>query len=190
MMVLFNNMLQSLFESQNTTLLWVAVGILATFIILFRSILLGLIAIVPNGLAAASVLGIMGALGLPLDMMTITIAAIVIGIGVDGTIHYVHRFRRELPRSPSYLAALEASHGSIGHAIFYTALTVAAGFSILVMSNFNPTIYFGGLTAAAMLLALLANLTLLPAILLVAKPFGPAGAELAERGTEERMAGG
>lgn len=176
MMVLFNNMLQGLFKSQNTTLLWVAGGILVTFVVLFRSLLLGVIAIIPNGLAAAAVLGLMGAFGLPLDMMTITIAAIVIGIGVDGTIHYVHRFRRELPRADSYEAALTASHESIGHAIYYTALTVAAGFTMLVFSNFNPTIYFGSLTAAAMLLALLANLTLLPAILLKLKPFGPAGA--------------
>ncbi len=176
MMVLFNNMLQGLFASQNTTLMWVAGGILLTFIVLFRSLTLGLIAIIPNGLAAAAVLGLMGAFGLPLDMMTITIAAIVIGIGVDGTIHYVHRFRRELPRAESYEAALTASHASIGHAIYYTALTVAAGFTMLVFSNFNPTIYFGSLTAAAMLLALLANLTLLPAILLKLKPFGPAGA--------------
>lgn len=176
MMVLFNNMLQGLFASQNTTLLWVAAGILVTFVILFRSVLLGIIAIIPNGLAAAAVLGLMGAFALPLDMMTITIAAIVIGIGVDGTIHYVHRFKRELPRADSYEAALAASHASIGHAIYYTALTVAAGFTMLVFSNFNPTIYFGSLTAAAMLLALLANLTLLPAILLKLKPFGPAGA--------------
>lgn len=175
MMVLFNNMLQGLFASQNTTLMWVAGGILVTFIVLFRSLTLGLIAIIPNGLAAAAVLGLMGAFGLPLDMMTITIAAIVVGIGVDGTIHYVHRFRRELPRAESYEAALTASHASIGHAIYYTALTVAAGFTVLVFSNFNPTIYFGSLTAAAMLLALLANLTLLPAILLKLKPFGPAG---------------
>ncbi|MCC5873459.1 MAG: RND family transporter [Gammaproteobacteria bacterium] len=179
MMVLFNNMLQGLFASQNTTLMWVAGGILVTFIVLFRSLTLGLIAIIPNGLAAAAVLGLMGAFGLPLDMMTITIAAIVVGIGVDGTIHYVHRFRRELPRAESYEAALTASHASIGHAIYYTALTVAAGFTVLVFSNFNPTIYFGSLTAAAMLLALLANLTLLPAILLKLKPFGPAGGEVA-----------
>ncbi|MCC5884973.1 MAG: MMPL family transporter [Gammaproteobacteria bacterium] len=179
MMVLFNNMLQGLFASQNTTLMWVAGGILVTFIVLFRSLTLGLIAIIPNGLAAAAVLGLMGAFGLPLDMMTITIAAIVVGIGVDGTIHYVHRFRRELPRAESYEAALSASHASIGHAIYYTALTVAAGFTMLVFSNFNPTIYFGSLTAAAMLLALLANLTLLPAILLKLKPFGPAGTESA-----------
>lgn len=175
MMVLFNNMLQSLFQSQNTTLLWVAGGILATFVVLFRSLLLGLIAIVPNGLAAGSVLGLMGLLGLPLDMMTITIAAIVIGIGVDGTIHYVHRFRRELPLAESYRDALRASHDSIGHAIYYTSLTIAAGFSVLALSNFNPTIYFGSLTAASMVLALLANLTLLPALLLWLRPFGPAG---------------
>lgn len=175
MMVLFNNMLQSLFQSQVNTVLWVAAGILATFILLFRSLKLGLLALIPNVLAAALVLGIMGIIGLPLDLMTTTIAAIVIGIGVDNTIHYVHRFRQELPRSPDYITALHASHGSIGHAMYYTSLTIIAGFSVLSLSNFNPTIYFGSLTALSMALALLANLTLLPALMVLAKPFGPAG---------------
>jgi predicted RND superfamily exporter protein len=175
MMVLFNNMLQTLFSSQLTTIAWVAAGILFTFVVLFRSLALGLLALVPNALAAALVLGVMGLAGLPLDMMTITIAAIVIGIGVDDTIHYVHRFRQELARAPDYVSALHASHGSIGHAMYYTSLTVIAGFSILVMSNFNPTIYFGALTALSMALALLANLTLLPALMVLVRPLGPAG---------------
>lgn len=174
-MVLFNNMLQSLFQSQLNTVLWVAAGILATFILLFRSLKLGLLALIPNVLAAALVLGIMGLIKLPLDLMTTTIAAIVIGIGVDNTIHYVHRFRQELAHSPDYVTALHASHGSIGHAMYYTSLTIIAGFSVLSLSNFNPTIYFGTLTALSMALALLANLTLLPALLVLAKPFGPAG---------------
>jgi predicted RND superfamily exporter protein len=175
MMVLMNNMLQSLFASQVTTVLWVGGGILFTFVILFRSLRLGVIALLPNALAAALVLGIMGIAGLPLDLMTITIAAIVIGIGVDDTIHYVHRFQQELATAPDYVSALHASHGSIGHAMYYTSLTVIAGFSILALSNFNPTIYFGTLTALSMGLALLANLTLLPALIVLSRPFGPPG---------------
>ena len=173
-LVLFNNMLQSLYTSQATTVLWVGAGILATFVVLFRSITLGVIALVPNALAAALILGAMGWTGLPLDLMTITIAAIVIGIGVDDTIHYVHRYGQELALHGDPMAALHGSHGSIGHALYYTSLTVIAGFSVLALSNFNPTIYFGTLTALSMAVALLANLTLLPALLVLLKPRIPA----------------
>ena len=169
MTVLMNNMLQSLFDSQRNTLLAVCLGILLTFALLFRSPSLGLLALLPNVLAAALVLGLMGWIGLPLDLMTITIAAIVIGIGVDDTIHYIHRYREEVARDGDGRAALLRSHRSIGHAIFFTSVTVMAGFSILGLSNFNPTVYFGLLTALSMALALLANLTLLPALLLLAK---------------------
>ena len=169
MTVLMNNMLQSLFDSQRNTLLAVCLGILLTFALLFRSLSLGLLALLPNVLAAALVLGLMGWIGLPLDLMTITIAAIVIGIGVDDTIHYIHRYREEVARAGDGRAALLRSHRSIGHAIFFTSVTVMAGFSILGLSNFNPTVYFGLLTALSMALALLANLTLLPALLLLAK---------------------
>jgi predicted RND superfamily exporter protein len=169
MTVLMNNMLQSLFDSQRNTLLAVCLGILLTFALLFRSLSLGLLALLPNVLAAALVLGLMGWIGLPLDLMTITIAAIVIGIGVDDTIHYIHRYREEVARDGDGQAALLRSHRSIGHAIFFTSVTVMAGFSILGLSNFNPTVYFGLLTALSMALALLANLTLLPALLLLAK---------------------
>jgi len=169
MTVLMNNMLQSLFDSQRNTLLAVCLGILLTFALLFRSLSLGLLALLPNVLAAALVLGLMGWIGLPLDLMTITIAAIVIGIGVDDTIHYIHRYREEVARDGDGPAALLRSHRSIGHAIFFTSVTVMAGFSILGLSNFNPTVYFGLLTALSMALALLANLTLLPALLLLAK---------------------
>lgn len=169
MTVLMNNMLQSLFDSQRNTLLAVCLGILLTFALLFRSLSLGLLALLPNVLAAALVLGLMGWIGLPLDLMTITIAAIVIGIGVDDTIHYIHRYREEVAMDGDGQAALLRSHRSIGHAIFFTSVTVMAGFSILGLSNFNPTVYFGLLTALSMALALLANLTLLPALLLLAK---------------------
>ena len=169
MTVLMNNMLQSLFDSQRNTLLAVCLGILLTFALLFRSLSLGLLALLPNVLAAALVLGLMGWIGLPLDLMTITIAAIVIGIGVDDTIHYIHRYREEVAMDGDSRAALLRTHRSIGHAIFFTSVTVMAGFSILGLSNFNPTVYFGLLTALSMALALLANLTLLPALLLLAK---------------------
>ena len=172
MMVLYNNMLQSLFASQIKTLGVVMAGIALMLLLLFRSVSLALIGIVPNILAAGIILGLMGLLDIPLDMMTITIAAITIGIAVDNSIHYIYRFREELPgQSAGYLATLRYCHANIGRAVFYTAITIIVGFSILVFSNFIPTIYFGLLTALAMFIALLATLTLLPKLILAFRPF-------------------
>jgi predicted RND superfamily exporter protein len=139
-------------------------------IALFRKPLLAAIALVPSLISAAGVLGLMGWIGLPLDLMTITIAAITVGIAVDDSIHYIHRFSEELPQDQDYVAAMKRSHGSIGRAMYYTSITIIAGFSILTLSNFNPTVYFGVLTGAAMALALLCNLTVLPALLTTLKP--------------------
>lgn len=172
MVVLYNNMLQSLYKSQITTIGLVFVVILVMFIILFRSVNLATLAIVPNMLAACLVLGVMGWRGIPLDMMTITIASITIGIAVDDTIHYIHRFKREFELDHDYSATLDRCHGSIGRAIYYTSIIVTAGFSILALSDFSPTIYFGLLTGLAMLVALLFNLTLLPALIVLFKPLG------------------
>ncbi|MBB3169284.1 efflux RND transporter permease subunit [Simiduia aestuariiviva] len=171
-LVLYNNMLQSLFHSQIVTLGAVFLGIALMMSVLFRSLLLALIGILPNLLAAAVVLGVMGLAGIALDMMTITIAAIVVGIGVDNTIHYMHRFRREFEQSGQYMASMHRAHGSIGRALFYTSVIIIQGFSILALSNFIPSVYFGLLTALAMLAAILAALTLLPKLILVLKPFG------------------
>ena len=171
MMVLYNNMLQSLFSSQITTLGGVFVGIMLMFLVLFRNITLAFIAMVPNMLAATLVLGVMGWLGIPLDIMTITIASITIGIAVDNTIHYIVRYRIEFERDGNYAKALKRSHKTIGKAIFYTSVTIIMGFSILTMSNFKPTIYFGLLTALAMGVALLGSLTLLPRLILLTQPF-------------------
>lgn len=132
-----------------------------------------MIAIFPNLLSIGVVLGVMGWLNIPLDMMTITIASISVGIAVDDTIHYIHRFRREIRFDQDYIATLHRCHGSIGHAMFYTSVTIIIGFSILVLSNFIPSIYFGLLTGLAMLIALMSALTLLPQLLIVFKPFGP-----------------
>jgi uncharacterized protein len=173
MLVLYNNMLQSLFTSQIMTLSAVFVAILAMFVVLFRSLSLALIALTPNLLAAGAVLGGMGLAGIPLDMMTITIAAITVGIGVDDTIHYVHRFKEEFAHDRNYLAAMYRSHASIGKAMYYTSVIIVFGFSILALSNFTPSIYFGLLTGLAMVAALLGAMLLLPKLILLIKPLGP-----------------
>ncbi|MEW5250136.1 efflux RND transporter permease subunit [Microbulbifer sp. 2201CG32-9] len=170
LLVLYNNMLQSLFKSQILTLGAVFLGILLMFLALFRSLPLALIALTPNILAASVVLGGMGLAGVPLDMMTITIAAITVGIGVDHAIHYLYRFRSEFAKDGDYVATMHRSHATIGRAMFYTAITIIAGFSILALSKFVPSIYFGLLTALAMSAALLGSLTLLPLLLLIFKP--------------------
>ena len=170
-LVLYNNMLQSLFKSQILTLGVVMAGIALMLMLLFRSFKLAMIGIIPNILAAAIILGLMGLLRVPLDMMTITIAAITIGIAVDNSIHYIYRFREEFPKTGDYIQTMHYCHANIGKAVFYTAITIIIGFSILVMSNFIPSIYFGLLTALAMFIALFAALTLLPKLILIFKPF-------------------
>ena len=176
LLVLYNNMLQSLFKSQIKTIGVVMLGIAIMFLVLFRSITLTIIGILPNLLGAVVVLGGLGWAKIPMDMMTITIAAITIGIAVDNGIHYIYRFREEYTLSGSYVETLHICHSNIGKAVFYTTMTIIFGFSILVFSNFIPTIYFGVLTAAAMFIALLGALTVLPKLILLWKPFGPESA--------------
>jgi predicted RND superfamily exporter protein len=142
------------------------------FIVLFRSVKLAVIAITPNLIAGGAVLGLMGGLGIPLDIMTITIASISVGIAVDNAIHYLARFEDEISKDWDYDAAMKRSHATIGRAMYYTTITVIIGFSVLALSNFTPTVYFGLLTAFAMLAALLANLTVLPLMLAKLKPYG------------------
>ena len=171
-LILFNNLLQSLFKSQILTLGFVMVGIFIMFIILFRNIKLSLIGVVPNFIAAFFILGIIGLAGIPLDMMTITIAAITIGIAVDNSIHYIYRFKEEFSKIKDYDKTLRVCHSTVGIAILNTSITIVFGFSILVLSNFIPTIYFGIFTGIAMLLAMISVLTLLPSLILLVKPFG------------------
>ena len=171
-LILFNNLLQSLFKSQILTLGFVMIGIFLMFLILFRNIVLALIGVVPNFLAALFILGIIGLMRIPLDMMTITIAAITIGIAVDNSIHYIYRFKEEFGKLRNYDLTIDKSHGTVGIAILNTSITIIFGFSILVFSKFIPTIYFGVFTGLAMLLALISVLTLLPKLILIVKPFG------------------
>ena len=171
-LILFNNLLQSLFKSQILTLGVVMAGITLMFLILFRNVTLSLIGVVPNFMAAFLILGIIGLLEIPLDMMTITIAAITIGIAVDNSIHYIYRFKEEFKKINDYNETLEKCHNTVGVAILNTSITIVFGFSILVLSNFIPTIYFGVFTGIAMLLAMISVLTLLPKLILIVKPFG------------------
>jgi uncharacterized protein len=171
-LILFNNLLQSLFKSQILTLGLVMIGIFIMFMILFRNIKLSLIGVVPNFIAAFFILGIIGLLGIPLDMMTITIAAITIGIAVDNSIHYIYRFKEEFFNLKDYNKTISTCHSTVGVAILNTSITIVFGFSILIFSKFIPTIYFGVFTGIAMLLAMISVLTLLPSLILITKPFG------------------
>ena len=176
LLVLYNNVLQSLYASQILTLgaVFIAIGVM--FLALFRSVSLALLGLAPNILAAGLVLGVMGLAGIPLDIMTITIAAIVVGMGVDNCIHYIHRFRKEFAVDQNYRDAMYRSHASIGRAMYYTTLTVVVGFSMLTLSNFTPSIYFGLLTVMAMLAAVMGALLLLPKLIITFKPMGPGAA--------------
>ncbi len=171
-LILFNNLLQSLFKSQILTLGIVILGIFLMFFVLFRNTTLSLIGVVPNFIAAFFILGLIGLLEIPLDMMTITIAAITIGIAVDNSIHYIYRFKEEFNRFNNYNKTLDRCHSTVGIAILNTSITIVFGFSILILSNFIPTIYFGIFTGIAMLLAMISVLTLLPKLILTFKPFG------------------
>jgi predicted RND superfamily exporter protein len=172
MLVLYNNVLQSLFRSQILTLSMVFLAIFLMFFMLFQHWKLAAIGVIPTVVAAGVILGLMGWLGIRLDIMTITIAAITIGIGVDNAIHYIHRFREEVERDGDYWGAVKRCHASVGRAIYYTSITVTLGFSIMALSNFIPSIYFGVLTGFAMLMALIGNLTLLPLLLVKLRPLG------------------
>jgi predicted RND superfamily exporter protein len=171
MMVLYNNMLQSLFKSQILTLGVTILALFIMFIILFKSVKVAMIALLSNMIPVGAIFGVMGWGEIPLDMMTITIAAISVGIGVDDTIHYIHRFKEEFAKDKNYIKSMRRSHQSIGYAMYYTSIAIIIGFSILITSNFIPTIYFGLLTVVVMFFALLCALILLPILLIRFKPF-------------------
>ncbi len=171
-LIIFNNLLQSLFKSQILTLGFVIIAIFLMFIVLFKNTKLSIIGVVPNFIAAFFILGVIGIFNIPLDMMTITIAAITIGIAVDNSIHYIYRFREEFAKIKNYNKTIKICHSTVGVAIINTSITIVFGFSILVFSNFIPTIYFGVFTGLAMMFAMLLVLTLLPCLLTTFKPFG------------------
>ena len=170
-LILFNNLLQSLFKSQILTLGLVMIGIFIMFLVLFRDVKISLIGVIPNFIAAFAILGLIGLLNIPLDMMTITIAAITIGIAVDNSIHYIYRFKEEFYNIKDYNKTIKVCHSTVGKAILNTSITIVFGFSILMLSKFIPTIYFGIFTGIAMLLAMISVLTLLPSLILLIKPF-------------------
>ena len=170
-LVLYNNMLQSLFDSQISSLGIVMLGIFLMLVFLFKSWKLAAIGMLPNLVACMAILGIMGLANIPLDLMTITIAAITVGIAVDNCIHYIYRFKENYEITKSYKETVSICNQTVGRAIKNTSLTIIVGFSILVFSNFWPTIYFGIFTALAMLIALVGSLTLLPILIIKTKVF-------------------
>ena len=170
LLVLYNNMLQSLFSSQVKSFGIILLSIFVMFIILFQSIKLSLISIIPNIIASTFIIGLIGILGIPLDIMTITIAAITIGIAVDNTIHYIYRIKENSKRESKIENLIKDTHNKVGYAVLTTSLTIAFGFSVLSLSNFIPTIFFGIFTAIAMIIAMLGVLLTLPAIIFRYKP--------------------
>ena len=170
-MILFNNLLQSLFKSQILTLGVVMIGIFLMFFILFRNLTLSLIGVVTNCIAAFFILGIIGLMRIPLDMMTITIAAITIGIAVDNSIHYIYRFKEEFKTINSYSETLDKCHNTVGIAILNTSITIVFGFSILVFSKFYSYNLLWGLHRDGNAFAMISVLTLLPRLILIYKPF-------------------
>jgi len=170
-MVLYNNMLQSLYSSQILTLGIMVLLLSIMFYLLFNSLRVAVIAMITNLMPISVLFGFMGWSGIPLDMMTITIAAISVGIAVDNTIHYLYRYKIEFAKDHNYIEAMHRSHESIGYAMIYTSAAIMLGFFVLVLSAFVPTIYFGLLTVLTMLMATIADLMLLPKLILMAKPF-------------------
>lgn len=168
--VIYNNLLQSLFGSLIGSMGIVFLCIFLMFIFLFRSLSLAVIGIIPNFLAASAVIGTIGLIGIPLDVMTVTVAAVSIGMGVDNTIHYIHRFKKEFAVSKSYLESTKRTHATIGRALFYTSITIVLGFLVLSTSNFSPTIFFGIFTSLSMVMAVIGSLVLLPVLLIKLKP--------------------
>ena len=171
--VLYNNVLQSLYRSQILTLGTVFVCILLMLLILFRNLLLAIIGTIPNVFTALFILGAMGLLKIPLDIMTITIAAITIGIGVDYAIHYIHRFKKEMNKSGDYYEAIKTVQNTVGKALYYTSVTITLGFIILVSSSFKPSIYFGLFTSIAMVVSLMATFTIIPLLMNLLRPIKP-----------------
>ena len=170
--VIYSNLLQSLFGSLFGSMGIVFVSIFIMFLVLFRSFNLALLGLIPNFLSAGAVIGTIGLIGIPLDVMTVTVAAVSIGMGVDNTIHYIFRFKKEFESTQNYLVSSKNTHITIGKALLFTSTTIILGFLSLTMSNFNPTVYFGIFTALAMTMAIMSSLVLLPALLIKLKPLG------------------
>ena len=163
--VIYNNLLQSLFGSLIGSIGIVFLSIFVMFLFLFKSIKLASIGMIPNFLAAGAVIGTIGLTGIPLDVMTVTVAAVSIGMGVDNTIHYIFRFKKEFLESKDYLKSTKNTHATIGRALFYTSITIILGFLVLATPNFSPTVFFGIFTSLSMIMAIIGSLFLLPVLL-------------------------
>ena len=136
-------------------------------ILVFRSFRIGLVAMIPNVMPIAVMLGLLGWLGMALDGFTAMMASVAIGIGVDDTIHFMHHLRAELRRGATLSEAITATLTGVGRALTFTSVVLALGFGVFMLATFLGTVHFGFLTAVAVVAALLADLLVLPAVLLL-----------------------
>ena len=155
--VLYNNLLQSLFSSQIKTLSFVLVSIFLMVSFLFRSLLVGFSVMFIPSISVGVVMSSMSILNIPLDIMTITIASICVGMSVDYAIHFAWRYLKENDEKKTLLSA--------GRAILITGSTIIMGFLVFLFSNFNPTILFGVFSGIAIFFAMFLSIYLLPRIL-------------------------
>ena len=163
----YNDMLQQLVVGQKESIVVVALAVFVMLLILFRSPVMALLVMIPQALPAAVILGVMGWVGIPLDLVTMMISAIPVGVGIDAAIQYAMRFRQEVDATGDHRVALQRAHATIGRAIWIATSIIIAGFSILVLSDFFPSVWFGLFTALAMLISQLATLTMLPSLFLL-----------------------
>ena len=168
--LLYANMLDTYWPNTKKTFFLATAAIWLMLMLLFRSPIMAALVILPEVLPVFLVLGVMGFTGIALDMVTVIIASVALGIGIDAAIQYAVRFRRELEAANGDLElAIRRSHATIGRAILIATSIVFAGFAMLCFSQFVPTIYFGLFTGLAILMGLFASLTTLPASFLLLK---------------------
>ncbi len=161
--VLYQDILARLVDSQLKTIIIVYAAIAIVLLAVFKSLKVALICLVPNAIATALIMGLMGWAAIPLDLMTLTIAAVAMGISIDDTIHFTHRYLERIETGKG--EPIEDTFLSVGYALVYTTIVIAVGFSALMFSNFVPSVLFGLLTSVAMLLALATDLSVLPVLL-------------------------
>lgn len=164
--VLYQDVLSRLVDSQVLTILIVYGAMAITLMIIFSSFKVALIAIIPNLITTSIIMGILGIFAIPLDLMTITIAAVAMGISMDDTIHYIHRYLAEIKLDQTnHDDWVKRTNLSVGYALIYTTTVIVIGFGTLVFSNFVPSMLFGLLTSIAMIVALVTDITTLPVLL-------------------------
>jgi hypothetical protein len=167
---LMSNMESYLLDSQIFSLTIAFVAITLMLMLLLRSVKLGLFSMIPNILPIALGLSLMGWAGIALDPGTVMIGAIALGLVVDDTVHFLVRLRRCVARGDTLPASINSAVQDAGRPIIVTSVVLVAGLSILMLGSFSPNSNFGLVSSVVILVALAADLLLLPATLLIVRP--------------------